>query len=406
MVVTRAEGSWVYTDDGQKWLDMTSGIGVVNVGHCHPHVVKAAQEQMGKVMHAQVNISFHAPMLQLIQRMKPHLPSELDSFFFWNSGSEAVEAAVKLARHATGKPYVAVVQGGYHGRTIGTMAMTTSKTVYSAGFAPLMPGVFRIPYPYATQMQRPADTPTKELVDECLQAFQDLLDQSVAPRDLGCVVIEPVLGEGGYVAAPSEYLIGMKKICEANGILLVMDEIQSGYGRTGKMFAFQHTPNFVPDILIFAKGIANGLPLSGIASRKELMDTQTPGSMGGTYAGNAVACAAALAVLDVFEAEDILGNVQRRSQQFEEGLHAIGKKLSLPIREVRANGLMIGVEFENCPYGTAGRLSKTALKHNVLLLTCSKYEVIRVIPALNITEAEVADFLKRFEAIAAEVFAK
>jgi 4-aminobutyrate aminotransferase len=407
MVVTHAEGSWLYSDDGQEYLDWTTGIGVCNLGHCHPKIVKAAQEQMAKVMHAQVNISYHQPMLQLIQRMQKHLPSELDTFFFWNSGAEAVEAAVKLARQATGRPAVCVVQGSYHGRTIGTMSMTTSKTIYSAGFHPLMPAVFTIPFPYATQLHHTIKTSEKEMVEYCLQAFTDLLDQSVAPSDLSCVIVEGVLGEGGYIAAPESYLRGIQEICKKHGILFVIDDVQAGFGRAGKMFSFQRFEDLTPDVLIFAKGVANGLPLSGIVSRKELMDKQPPGSMGGTYAGNAVACAAALAVLDVFEEENVLENVAQRSVQLKSGLQDIAAKYDLPVEDIRATGLMVAIEFKgSVPKGTAGAVSKAALKRNLLVLPCSKFEVLRFIPALNISEQDMKVGLERIEGALAEVFGK
>lgn len=205
----------------------------------------------------------------------------LDTFFFWNSGAEAVEAAVKLARHATGRQNVIVVQGSYHGRTMGTMAMTKSKTIYGEGFGPHMPGVFTTPFPYWHQMGLPPSTPTETLVANALHQFELVLQQQTAPRDTAAFVIEPVLGEGGYLPAPAAYLEGVKKICEKHGILFVADEVQSGFGRTGTYFAIQHS-QVVPDIMIMAKGIANGFPLSGIVSRKELMDKQSPGSMGGT----------------------------------------------------------------------------------------------------------------------------
>lgn len=407
MVITEAKGSWIHSADGQKWLDFATGIGVVNLGHCHPAVVKAAQEQMGKVMHAQCSMGFHKPMLQLIEKLKGHLPTELNSFFFWNSGAEAVEAAIKLSRHATGRGGTVVVQGSYHGRTIGTMSMTTSKTIYSAGFGPLMPGVFTVPFPYYKQLGLPKDTDEQQMVDFCLQAFRDLLDQSVAPRDVSCFIMESVLGEGGYIAAPNSYIKGMYEICKQHDILFVIDDVQAGLGRAGHMFSFQRVPDFVPDILVFAKGIANGLPLSGIVSRKELMDKTTPGSMGGTYNGNAVACAAALAVLDTFEEEKVLDNVATMSKYITDSLNAMVKKYSLPIEDVRAMGLMVGVQFDDsCAPGTAQMVAKAALKRNMIMLVCSKYEVMRLIPALNISKEDMDLGLSLMEESFKEVFSK
>lgn len=276
---------------GRKFLDFTTGIGVANLGHCHPAVTKAAQAQVGKIVHGQINIAFQKTYLELVEQILPMMPDKsLDTVFFWNSGAEAVEAAVKLARHATKKQNIIVMQGSYHGRTYGTMAMTRSKTVYGQGFGPLMPGTFSVPFPYCKQCSIALKSDGKYGFENCcmdpVTKLEVLLKQESAPSDTAAIFIEPVLGEGGYVPPPAGYLAKLREIADKHNILLVFDEVQCGYGRTGKMFAAEHW-GVRPDILIMAKGIANGFPLSGIVSRKELMDTQPPGSMGGTYAGNA-----------------------------------------------------------------------------------------------------------------------
>eukprot|EP01001_Neometanema_parovale_P006038 NODE_2424_length_1424_cov_42.929285_g2306_i0.p1 GENE.NODE_2424_length_1424_cov_42.929285_g2306_i0~~NODE_2424_length_1424_cov_42.929285_g2306_i0.p1 ORF type:complete len:460 (-),score=105.62 NODE_2424_length_1424_cov_42.929285_g2306_i0:44-1357(-) len=407
LVLERGQGSWLWDVEGRKFMDLTTGIGVANLGHCHPRVVKAAQEQMGKLCHAQVNISFHQPMLQLIEKLKTKLPKELDSFFFWNSGAEAVEAAVKLARHATKRPNVVVMQGSYHGRTLGTMAMTTSKTIYSAGFGPLMPGVHVCPFPYYTAMLEPATADPQELSAKCLKQFEAMLHTNVDPQDIALVIMEPVLGEGGYVAAPEHFVKGMQEICKRHGILFAMDEVQSGFCRTGHFFNYERIPDFVPDILIMAKGIANGLPLSAIVSRKELTDRQAPGSMGGTYAGNAVACAAACAVLDSIEEERVLENVAKRGEQLVKGLASMKDRNNFPIEQVRGYGLMVGVQFsESCAAGTAKRIVEAAFDEGMLMLTCGSAEILRLIPALTITEEEMAEVLTRLEKALLTVFSK
>lgn len=308
ILVNRALGSYVYTSDGKKYLDFTTGIGVANLGHSHPHVVAAAQKQCAELIHAQVNIAVHEPMAMLIQKMLKVMPPTIDTFFFWNSGAEAVEASVKLARNATRRQNIVVFKGGYHGRTVGTMSLTTSDTIYRGSFGPLMPGVFVAPFPY---LQHSPFDREDDLSEWCLREFELLLRQQTNPAETACAIIEPVQGEGGYVVPPKGFLKKLRIICQQHGILLVADEVQCGYGRTGTMFACEQL-DVTPDILIMAKGIANGFPLSAIASRKELMDTQQPGSMGGTYAGNAVSCAAAIAVLEVFEKENILENCIRR----------------------------------------------------------------------------------------------
>lgn len=350
LVMSKGEGSWVWDAQGNKFLDLTCGIGVTNLGHCHPGVTKAAQEQVGTMVHAQINIGFSQSYLRLVDAFLPRLAKldpSLDSIFLWNSGAEAVEASVKLARTATKKQNIIVMQGSYHGRTYGTMAMTRSKTVYAQGFAPLMPGVFATPFPYYSQLGLPADTPEETLIASSLHQLHLLLSQQTAPSDTAAIIIEPVLGEGGYVAAPPAFLRGLRDVCDKHGILLICDEVQCGCGRTGK-FWFSEYSGVRPDILVFAKGIANGFPLSGIASRKELMDTQKPGSMGGTYAGNAVSCAAAAAVLRAFDEEHILANVEARRKQILDFFTTFRKTpAGRYIQDVRGAGLMVGIQFTN-----------------------------------------------------------
>lgn len=287
MVMSKGQGCWVWDEDGKRYLDMTCGIGVTNLGHCHPGVTTAAQEQCATMVHAQINIGYSSSYLRMIKAFLPRLANlhpSLDSVFLWNSGAEAVEASIKLARAATKKQNIIVMQGSYHGRTYGTMALTKSKTIYSEGFAPLMPGVFSTPFPYYSQVGMPDGTDVETLVASSLHQLHLLLSQQTAPSDTAAIILEPVLGEGGYVPAPASFLRGLREICDKHNILLIADEVQSGCGRTGK-FWFMEYSGVRPDILVFAKGIANGFPLSGIASRKELMDQQKPGTMGGTYAG-------------------------------------------------------------------------------------------------------------------------
>ncbi|CEH18616.1 acetylornithine aminotransferase [Ceraceosorus bombacis] len=280
-VLKRGQGSWIFTDQNVKLLDFTTGIGVVGLGHCHPKVTAAAQEQLGNLVHAQINIGHSEAYIALLRALLPKLalahPS-LDSVFLWNSGAEAVEAAIKLARGCTGKQNVVVMQGSYHGRTLQTAGMTKSKTVYSATFHPVPPGIYATAFPYYAQHGLPPSTPESTLVSASLHQLNLVLSQQTSPRDTAAIILEPVLGEGGYVPAPASFLQGLRKICDQHDILLICDEVQSGIGRTGKWWSCQYA-NVRPDILIFAKGIANGLPLSGIASRKELTDKQAPGSM-------------------------------------------------------------------------------------------------------------------------------
>jgi 4-aminobutyrate aminotransferase len=410
------KGAFITTDKGVKLLDLTSGIGVVNLGHCHPKVSAAAAKQCGKITHAQVNIGFSAVQIALIKELLPILPHpSLDTVFFWNSGAEAVEASVKLARAATKKQNIIVVQGSYHGRTSATAAMTRSKTIYGEGHGPLMPGVFTTAFPYYSQFGLPVDTPIEDLVKQSLLQLQLTLKQQTAPSDTAAVIIEPVIGEGGYVPAPASYLTGVRKICDDNGILFIADEVQSGMGRTGTMFAVEES-GVRPDILVFAKGIANGFPLSGIASTNELMNRQKPGTMGGTYAGNAVSCAAAKAVIEVFREEKILDNVAARSKQifsFLRELQSSGTKAGSLIEDVRGRGLMVGVQFSTATTQSdssntaaadpkpqpqiAPKVVQECLKRDMLLLSTSVFDVLRFIPPLTITEDELAQACKIFK---------
>ncbi|KAH8762742.1 4-aminobutyrate aminotransferase [Hyaloscypha sp. PMI_1271] len=395
-VLDSGSGSYVTTVSGRKLLDFTSGIGVTNLGHCHPAVTKAAQAQVGKLVHGQVNIAFQKPYLELVEALIPLMPHKsLDTFFFWNSGSEAVEAAVKLARHATKKQNVIVMQGSYHGRTMGTLAMTRSKTVYGENFAPLMPGVFAVPFPYCKQCSVATHSDGKFGFENCCMdpvlQLELLLKRETAPSDTAAIFIETVLGEGGYVPPPAGYLARVREICDKNGILMVADEVQCGYGRTGKLFAIEHW-GVRPDILVMAKGIANGFPLSGIVSRRELMDMQKPGSMGGTYSGNAVSCAAAVAVLKAFQEEKILENVNARGEELKATLRAAREdpKTRHMIYDVRGLGLMLALECVPGK-GYASKIQAKCMEKDMLLLTTSIYDTLRFIPPLNITKEDMAE---------------
>ena len=394
-VIESGSGSYITMVGGRKMLDFTTGIGVANLGHCHPAVTKAAQSQVGKLVHGQVNIAFQKPYLDLIESLIPLMPHKsLDTFFFWNSGAEAVEAAVKLARHATKKQNIIVMQGSYHGRTFGTMAMTRSKTIYGEGFAPLMPGVFSVPFPYCAQCSIAKHSDGKHNFQNCcmdpLLQLELLLKRESAPSDTAAIVIEPVLGEGGYVPPPAHYLARLREICDKNNILLVADEVQCGFGRTGKMFAVEHW-DVRPDIMIMAKGIANGFPLSAIVSRKELMDMQKPGTMGGTYAGNAVSCAAGVAVAKAFRDERILDNVNARGAELRATLDAAkaDPKTGAVIYDVRGLGLMLAVECVP-GHGYASKIQARCMEKDMLVLTTSIYDTIRFIPPLNITKEDMA----------------
>uniref|UniRef100_A0A7S1S0V8 Acetylornithine transaminase n=1 Tax=Alexandrium catenella TaxID=2925 RepID=A0A7S1S0V8_ALECA len=386
MVLERGEGSWVFTKTGEKYLDFSTGIGVTSLGHCHPRVKEAVIKQLDKLWHAQVNIAYHDQMLELVGKFKKAMPtgSLLDTFLFVTSGSEAVEAAVKLARHYTRKPNIICFQGSYHGRTLLTMSMTSSKTIYKAGYGPHAAGISFCPHPFYSRKCHIPDE-----LDFMMTEMELLLKQQTTPEETAALIIEPVLGEGGYVPHPPGLLPALREFCDRHGILFIADEVQSGAGRTGKMWAMEHE-GVHPDILVFAKGIATGFPLAGIASRKELMDVQPGGSQGGTYAGNIVACAAANAVLDVMAEPGFFETVQARGQQIKDGLEAMKRDGVAPITEVRGPGLMIGVEFDENKVGKgfSSQVCKACLSNGLILLNTGLYETMRVIPPLTVSEEE------------------
>ncbi|THH07795.1 hypothetical protein EW146_g9204 [Bondarzewia mesenterica] len=420
-VFDKGEGSYVTMKSGRRLLDFTCGIGVTNLGHCHPKISQAAAEQCLTLVHGQCSIAFNEPYLRLIEKLLPMMPDKsLDSFFFWNSGSEAIEGAIKMARVITGRQNVIAMQGGYHGRTFGAMAVTKSKTVYSEGVAPLMPGVFTAPYPYWHHYSGEPATSEEELVRVCLYQVELLLSQQTAPRDTAAILVEPVLGEGGYVPAPTAWLQGLRYICDKHGILLIIDEVQSGFGRTGTNFAIEHS-GVKPDIMTIAKGLANGFPLSGIVSRKELTDKLKPGSMGGTYAGSAISCAAGVAVANAFKEEDVLANVSARSKELFASLKALCEDPDVGqyILDVRGRGLMVAMEFASpshsafdpavhatAPKSLASRVSKKCLQKGMLLLTTSVYETIRFIPPLNISQEDMEKGCKIFSEAVREAIAE
>ena len=395
IVAERAEGCYIYAMDGKKYLDFTCGIGVTNTGHCHPKVVEAIREQAGLFLHAQANIVVHQPMLQLIAELRTVVHPSIDGFFFTNSGAEALEGAVKLARAATGKPNIIVFQGSFHGRTAGTMALTTAKTIYRSGFQPLPAGVFVAPYPYTYKLGMD-EAKSSEF---CLAQVEELLLSQTSPAETAAILIEPVLGEGGYVVPPAAFLKGLRKICNNTGILLIFDEVQSGFGRTGKWFAQEHF-DVIPDIMTVAKGIASGLPLAGVFSRLDLMKKWQPGSHGGTFGGNVVACAAGVATIRAMRDEDMLGNATRRGLELMTGLHKLQEQYPI-INDVRGLGLMIGTEFTIKGKPADKTLVKSIIdaceEQGLLLLTCGMYEnIIRWIPPLVVHENQIKNALGTF----------
>ena len=400
LVIDRGEGSWLTTTDGERYLDYSSGIGVTNTGHAHPRVVAAIQAQAARILHAQQNITYHEPGLRLYERLRHVLPPPADGSewgaFLSNSGAEAVEASVKLARVATGRPVIIGFRYGYHGRTGQTMALTTAKDVYRGHFEPLPGSVYHTAYPYCYRWSGGAHAPDEACVCDWEAQLDLTFHQYVYPEHVAAVIVEPVLGEGGYLVPPPGFLPRLREITRQHGILLIADEVQTGFGRTGEMFAVQHW-GVEPDILVMAKGIASGLPLSGILARRPILDTLPPGTHGGTYGGNVVSCAAANATLDVIEDEGLVSNARERGAQFLAGLRALAPKYE-SIGDIRGLGLMLALEFVKPGEGDgrvpdpdlAKRVQAEALARKLIVLTAGTYvNVVRIVPPLVTTADEV-----------------
>jgi 4-aminobutyrate aminotransferase len=394
--VDRGEGSWLITRDGDRYLDYSSGIGVTNTGHAHPHVAAAVAAQAAKLLHGQQNILYHEPGLRLYERLRTVLPGGPWQAFLSNSGAEAVEASVKLARVATGRPAILAFRYGYHGRTAQTMALTAAKDVYRGAFEPLPGSVYHTAYPYCYRAAGGPHPP-----EACTCDWQAQLDltfhQLIYPDRVAAVIVEPVLGEGGYLVPPPGFLPRLREITRQHGILLIADEVQTGFGRTGQFFAVQHWA-VEPDIVVMAKGIASGLPLSGILARAELMAAWKPGTHGGTYGGNVVSCAAANATLDVIADERLVDNARERGAQFLAGLRSLSGKYG-SVGDVRGLGLMLALEFVKPGEGDGRvpdpeltkRVQAEALSRRLIVLTAGTYvNVIRIIPPLVTTADEVA----------------
>ena len=395
IVVDHGAGSWLYTVDGDAYLDYSSGIGVVNTGHAHPRVAAAIAAQATRLIHGQQNIVFHEAGLRLYERLRHLLPGEGWGAFLSNSGAEAVEASVKLARIATGRPVILVFRGGFHGRTAQTMALTYSKNTYRGHFEPLPGSVYATAYPYCYRAPGGAHP-----IEACTCDWEEQLEltfaQVVYPEHVAAILVEPVLGEGGYIVPPPVFLPRLREIADRHGILLVADEVQTGFGRTGRFFAVEHW-GVIPDILVMAKGIASGLPLSGILAQRSLIEKWPPGTHGGTYAGNVVACAAANATLDVIADEGLVANAAARGAQLLEGLRALGPSHPT-VGDVRGLGCMVAIEFVRSDPtdprrpnpDVAKKVIAAALERKLILLSAGTWgQVVRIIPPLVTTAEEV-----------------
>lgn len=400
--IDRGEGIYLYDHDGHRYIDFTSGYGVANTGHAHPRVVAAIQEQAAKLIHGQINIVIPRTTVALGKAMAQIMPPPIDTFFFASTGAEAVEGAVKLSRQYTKKTNVIVFRGSFHGRTSQAMAMTTSGTKIRAGYQPLPAGVFVTPYPYPFRLGMTEDQAT----DYAIEQLKMLLADQTAPSETAAIVIEPVLGEGGYVPAPTRFMRELRQLCTENGIMLVVDEVQSGFGRTGKFFAFMHS-EIVPDIVVMAKGLGSGMPISGVASSAEIWSAASYGSHGGTYSGGALPTSAALATVQVMIEEDLPGNAAKQGEYLMERLQEMQSHYPI-IGDVRGHGLMVGTEFVDEQHHPSAKVAKAVrdfcISQNLLLLTTGTFDsTIRWIPPLIVTREQLDAALTIFEAGLREV---
>jgi 4-aminobutyrate aminotransferase len=395
---SHGEGHRLYDTDGRAYLDFANGIAVTALGHRHPRVTAAIHGQVDRLLGPINAIGFTAPITELASALAATFPDPLDSVMFLNSGSEAIDGALKLARRVTGRTGIVAFRGGFHGRTYGATSVTTSNINYRTGYEPLLPSVYFAPYPVAF----PEFAGDEEAASTASQAtLRSLLENVIAPSQVAAILIEPVLGEGGYNPAPSSFLRALRTLCDEHGILLIADEVQSGYGRTGAMWAFEHS-GIVPDVVCVAKAIANGLPLSAIVSSRALQERWGRSAHGSTFGGNPVACAAGLAVLETIRDEGLLANATARGADLVAGLGAIAAEDDR-IGDIRGIGLMIGVEFTRDratrePDGALpDQLMAACADAGLLVLTCGRqHEVMRWIPPLDVTAAEIAEAVEIF----------
>jgi 4-aminobutyrate aminotransferase len=399
IVPKKGEGIYLFDDNGDRYTDFTSGIGVINTGHCHPRIVEAIQNQANQLIFAQMNCTLNPKAIELAEKLDEITPNSLNSFFFSNSGAEATESAVKLAKASTGRDNIIVMQGSFHGRTHLSMAMTTSKTIYRKNYGPLPSGIFVTPFPYTFMF----GWTEEETVKFCIRQLDLVLNGQTDPEETAAIIIEPVLGEGGYVPVPESFLRHLRAICDTYGILLIIDEVQSGFGRTGKMFCFEHF-DLEPDILVMAKGLGSGMPISAVAANKSLMEKWPPGSHGGTYGGgNAIAAAAALATIDTLLQEDLIKNSAERGKQLQSELEGLQEDFPC-LGDVRGLGLMVACEIvdsDNRPDATmTQRIIDGCLDKKLWLLTCGTYKnVIRWIPPLVVTRSQIEDSITVFKEV-------
>lgn len=397
LVIRRARGVEVEAKTGRKYLDFACGTATTNIGHCHPKVVSAAKHQINNLIHSG-GVYFYESIVKLAEELKAITPGEIDMFFFSNSGAEAVEGALKLAKSVTHRPAVLSFRGAFHGRTLGCISITSSNVKYRKNYEPLLSSVYRAPFAYCYRC--PFGQKRETCAFECIQYVKDVFKHEVHPEQTAAIIFEPVQGEGGYVVPPVEFVKFLREFTRDHGIMLIADEVQTGFGRTGKWFACEHF-GIEPDIIVMAKGIASGFPLSAFGAPTRIMKQWTPGAHGTTFGGNPVSCAAALATIRAIREEKMLENCQSLSVEAFLRLRKMRDDSPL-VGDVRGLGFMMGVEIidknrEPHPGATA-KIMQRCLAEGLILINCgTSGNVIRIIPPINISKAQLMRGLDIFE---------
>ena len=372
--IEKGRGAYLISKDGKKYLDFACGIAVTNLGHCHPKVIAAAVKQAEDLIHACAGIVYYEANILLAEKLSKICPAGLNMSFFCQSGAEAVEGAIKLAKYVKNKPGIIAFEGAFHGRTLGALSITTSKKKYRDRYEPLLPNVFIAPYSKENSLPE---------VEKIIKANQ-----------IAAAIVEPVQGEGGYIIPSKEFLSGLRALCNKYEVFLIFDEVQTGLGRTGKMFASE-VFGVYPDIMTLAKGIASGFPLGVVIAKESIMKQWSPGAHGSTMSGNPVSCAAALATIDVLEKENLIENASKMGDYLKTKLEKL-KKSYPAILDVRGLGLMIGAEFKDGE--AAKQIMEACLKSGLIIISCgTRDHVIRFIPPLIITKEQIDSAVNIFE---------
>ncbi|GLO65691.1 aspartate aminotransferase family protein [Oceanobacillus kimchii] len=403
--VIKAEGCYYYGTDGKEYLDFTSGIAVENVGHRHPKVVQAIKDSADHLVHGPSGVIIYESILKLAQELQEIMPPKLDNFFFANSGTEAIEGGLKLAKHVTKRPYVISFTGNFHGRSIGSLSVSTSKSKYRKYQQPSWL-TYQLPYALPEYLPEGQD-PEIFFAEKLEKDAESLFKHQVDPEEVACMILEPIMGEGGYIIPPKSWLQKVREICDRHGILLIFDEVQTGFGRTGDWFAAQ-TFSVTPDIMAIAKGIAAGMPLSATVASKELMDQWPLGSHGTTFGGNPIACAAARASLSVMKEEKLLNNAKTMGDYALTKLNNLKEKYEI-VHEVRGIGLMLGIELRDPQTGKPDgdavmEALNGCLDEGVLFYLCGNAgEVIRMIPPLTINKKQIDQGIDVLDKVLAQI---